>query len=177
MIKVPGVFEIPIAIKKNIRKYDAFIALGCVIKGKTPHFNLICKSVFDSILKLSIDYNKPIGNGIITALNIVQAKERCGLIKSNKPNKGLESALAVLSILKNGPKKFKNPSPRIKVIQKIYNSLMNPNASIEYPKNQYKKFIKDVVMGTLERSELIEETINKHLTKDIDLKKLINCLR
>ena len=106
MIKVPGVFEIPIAIKKNIRKYDAFIALGCVIKGKTPHFDLICKSVFDLILKLSIDYNKPIGNGIITALNIVQAKERCGFIKSSKPNKGLESALAVLSILKNGPKKI-----------------------------------------------------------------------
>ena len=80
--------------------------MGCVIKGKTPHFDLICKSVFDLILKLSIDYNKPIGNGIITALNIVQAKERCGFIKSSKPNKGLESALAVLSILKNGPKKI-----------------------------------------------------------------------
>ena len=53
-------------------------------------------------------------------------------------------------------KKFKNSSPRIKVIQKIYNSLMNPSSVIEYPKNQYKKFIKDVVTGTLERSELIE---------------------
>ena len=74
-------------------------------------------------------------------------------------------------------KKFKNPSPRIKVIQKIYNSLMNPNANIEYPKNQYKKFIKDVVMGTLERSELIEETINKHLGKDIDLKKTDKLLK
>ena len=74
-------------------------------------------------------------------------------------------------------KKFKNPSPRIKVIQKIYNSLMNPNASIEYPKNQYRKFIKDVVMGTLERSELIEETINKHLTKDIDLKRTDKLLK
>ena len=74
-------------------------------------------------------------------------------------------------------KKFKNPSPRIKVIQKIYNSLMNPNANIEYPKNQYKKFIKDVVMGTLERSELIEETINKHLTKDIDLKRTDKLLK
>ena len=74
-------------------------------------------------------------------------------------------------------KKFKNPSPRIKVIQKIYNSLMNPNANIEYPKNQYKKFIKDVVMGTLERSELIEETINKHLSKDIDLKKTDKLLK
>ena len=54
---------------------------------------------------------------------------------------------------------------------------MNPNASIEYPKNQYKKFIKDVVMGTLERSELIEETINKHLSKDIDLKKTDKLLK
>ncbi len=74
-------------------------------------------------------------------------------------------------------KKFKNPSPRIKVIQKIYNSLMNPNTSIEYPKNQYRKFIKDVVTGTLERSELIEETINKHLTKDIDLKRTDKILK
>ena len=74
-------------------------------------------------------------------------------------------------------KKFKNPSPRIKVIQKIYNSLMNPNANIEYPKNQYKKFIKDVVMGTLERSELIEETINQHIGTDIDLKKTDKLLK
>ena len=57
-------------------------------------------------------------------------------------------------------KKYKVSSPRIKIIQKIYNSLMNPNSKIEFPKNQYKKFIKDVVTGTIERSELIEETIN-----------------
>ena len=68
-------------------------------------------------------------------------------------------------------KKSKNLSPRIKIIQKIYNSLLNPNTTIEYPKNQYKKFIKDVVSGTLERSELIEENINKFLVNDIDLKK------
>ena len=74
-------------------------------------------------------------------------------------------------------KKFKNPSPRIKIIQKIYNSLMNPNTEIEYPKNQYKKFIKDVVTGTLERSDLIEETINKHLINDIDLKKTDKLLK
>ena len=105
-INVPGVFEIPIAIRKNINKFDAFIALGCVIKGKTPHFELICKTSIEAIMKLSIKYNKPIGNGIITAMNIRQAKERCGLIKSKKSNKGLEAALAVLSILKNGPKKI-----------------------------------------------------------------------
>ena len=106
MIKVSGVFEIPIAIRKNINKFDAFIALGCVIKGKTPHFNLICKSTFNAILNISIIYCKPIGNGIITAFNMKQAKERCGLIKSKKPNKGLEAAQAVLSIMRNGPKKI-----------------------------------------------------------------------
>ena len=74
-------------------------------------------------------------------------------------------------------KKYKSLSPRIKIIQKIYNSLMNPNSQIDYPKDQYKKFIKDVVSGTLERSELIEETINKHLSKDIDLKKTDKLLK
>ena len=74
-------------------------------------------------------------------------------------------------------KKYKNSSPRIKIIQKLYNSLMNPNTVIEYPKNQYKKFIKDVVTGTLERSELIEETINHHLNNDIDLKKTDKLLK
>tara|TARA_B100001248_G_scaffold182625_1_gene139073 strand:+ start:63 stop:488 length:426 start_codon:yes stop_codon:yes gene_type:complete len=106
LMTVPGVFEIPIAIKKNIKKFDAFVAIGCVIKGKTPHFDLITKSSFDAILKLSLLYNKPIGNGIITALNLRQAQERSGIIKSNKGNKGLEAVKAVLSILKNGPKKI-----------------------------------------------------------------------
>ena len=68
-------------------------------------------------------------------------------------------------------------SPRIKVIQKLYNSLMNPSAKIEHPKNQYKKFIKDVVNGTLERSELIEDTVNEHLKNDINLKKTDNLLK
>ena len=74
-------------------------------------------------------------------------------------------------------KKSKNSSPRIKVIQKLYNSLMNSNANIEYPKSQYKKFIKDVVTGTLERSNLIEETINSHLSNDINLTKTDKLLK
>ena len=106
LMTVPGVFEIPIAIKKNINKFDAFVAIGCVIKGKTPHFDLITRSSFDAILKLSILYNKPIGNGIITAFNLRQAHERSGITKSTKGNKGLEAVKAVLSILKNGPKKI-----------------------------------------------------------------------
>ena len=74
-------------------------------------------------------------------------------------------------------KKYKKNSPRIKIIQKIYNALMNPDALIEYPKSQYKKYIKDVVSGTLERSELIEQTIYKNLNNDIDLKKTDKMLK
>ena len=74
-------------------------------------------------------------------------------------------------------KKFKKTSPRIKVIQKLYNTLMNPDASIEYPKSQYKKFIKDVVTGTLERSDLIEDQIKSHLSNDINLAKTDKLLK
>tara|TARA_S200000501_G_C20690304_1_gene684803 strand:- start:529 stop:918 length:390 start_codon:yes stop_codon:yes gene_type:complete len=91
IIKVPGVFELPITISKNINKFDAFIALGCVIKGQTPHFNFISQASTDAIMQLSIINKKPIGNGIITCLNMKQAKSR--------KNKGNEAAIAVLSVL------------------------------------------------------------------------------
>ena len=106
VINVPGIYEIPIAIKKNIKKFDGFVALGCVIKGQTPHFDLICTSTFNSILNLSISFNKPIGNGIITAYNMRQALQRCQNTISKKPNKGSEAVNAVMSILQNGPKKI-----------------------------------------------------------------------
>ena len=106
VLNIPGAFEIPISIRKNINKFDGFVALGCVIKGQTPHFDLLCSSLFNSILSLSIKYNKPIGNGIITALNLNQAKHRSKKTKSKKPNKGSEAANAVIAILKNGPKKI-----------------------------------------------------------------------
>ena len=77
IIDVPGIYEIPIAIRKNIKNFDGFVALGCVIKGQTPHFDLISSSTFNSILNLSINFNKPIGNGIITAYNMRQALQRC----------------------------------------------------------------------------------------------------
>ena len=91
IIEVPGVFEIPVIIKKNIRKYDAFIALGCVIKGQTPHFDFISQASINAIMNLSIDNKKPIGNGIITCLSLKQAKVR--------KKKGAEATKAVLSIL------------------------------------------------------------------------------
>ncbi len=71
----------------------------------------------------------------------------------------------------------KNTSPRVRVIQKIYGSLMNPDEEIIYPKSQYKKFIKDVVQGTIERKELIEEILIKHMKEDIDLKRTDKILK
>ena len=71
----------------------------------------------------------------------------------------------------------KNSLPRVRIVQKIYGSLMNPEETIVYPKSQYKKFIKDVVSGTLERIELIEETITNHLEKDINFKKTDKLLK
>ena len=75
IINVPGVFEIPVTISKNLKKFDAFIALGCVIKGQTPHFDFIAQATTNAIMNLSIQSKKPIGNGIITCLNMKQARE------------------------------------------------------------------------------------------------------
>ena len=100
--EVPGVFEIPVVISRNIKKYDAFIALGCVIKGETPHFDYISKTTFDGLMKLSIENKKPIGNGIITALNKDQARARCGSYDVEnhiKNGKGEEAANAVIAVL------------------------------------------------------------------------------
>ena len=89
--EVPGVFEIPITIATRIKYYDGFIALGCVIKGETPHFDFISNAATQAIMNLSVDSKKPIGNGIITCLNMKQAKARS--------KKGKEAAKAVISIL------------------------------------------------------------------------------
>ena len=91
IIKVPGAFEIPVTISKNLKKFDGFLALGCVIKVQTPHFDFISQASTDAIMKLSIDSKKPIGNGVITCLNMKQAIVR--------KKKGAEAANAVLSIL------------------------------------------------------------------------------
>ena len=91
IIRVPGVFEIPVTISKNIKKYDAFLALGCVIKGQTPHFDFISQASTNAIMDLSVLNKKPIGNGIITCLNMKQAKVR--------RKKGSEAVEAVNSVL------------------------------------------------------------------------------
>ena len=91
IIRVPGVFEIPVTISKNLKKFDAFLALGCVIKGQTPHFDFISQASTNAIMDISVSQKKPVGNGIITCLNMKQAKAR--------KNKGAEAAKAVISIL------------------------------------------------------------------------------
>jgi 6,7-dimethyl-8-ribityllumazine synthase len=90
VITVPGVFEIPVIISKNIKKFDAFIALGCVIKGETPHFDFISKASIEAIMNLSVENKKLIANGILTCLNMKQAIAR-------KNHKGVEAANAVNS--------------------------------------------------------------------------------
>ena len=97
IITVPGVFEIPVVLSSQINNYNAFIVLGCVIKGKTPHFHYLCSSIFSSILDLSVKFKIPIGNGILTCLNKKQAIKRSN---PTKINKGSDAALAVLSVLK-----------------------------------------------------------------------------
>ena len=109
-IEVAGVFEIPVVIAKNINKYDGFVALGCVIKGETPHFDYISKTTINAIMNLSVEYKKPIGNGIITCLNSAQAAERSdngekkNLSKKNKGEEAARAVLSVLGILKNESK-------------------------------------------------------------------------
>ena len=91
VINVPGAFEIPVTISKNLTKFNGFIALGCVIKGQTPHFDFISKATTDALMTLSITSKKPVGNGVITCLNKKQAIVR--------GRKGSEAAEAVLSVL------------------------------------------------------------------------------
>ncbi len=91
-VKVPGSFEIPVAISKLVKKYDGFIAIGCIIKGETANFDLISKAITNGIMELSISQKKPIGNSIITSFNKEQALERF--------DRGKEAAKAVLEVLK-----------------------------------------------------------------------------
>jgi len=95
--KVPGAFEIPVTIAKLAKKYDGFVAIGCIIKGETANFNLICNAITNGIMQISINEKKPIGNGILTCFKKDQVFKRL--------DKGREAALAILRVLK-----IKNPN-------------------------------------------------------------------
>ncbi|MEK9917837.1 MAG: 6,7-dimethyl-8-ribityllumazine synthase [Pelagibacteraceae bacterium] len=91
ILEVPGAFEIPVTISRNINKYDGFIALGSIIKGETPNFDFISSAITNGLINLSINSKKPIGNGILTCFNSKQALARS--------DKGYEAAIAVLDVL------------------------------------------------------------------------------
>jgi N utilization substance protein B len=166
IIKVPGVFEIPVTISKNIKRYDAFLALGCVIKGQTPHFDFISQASTNAIMDLSVINKKPIGNGIITCLNMKQAKIR--------RKKGAEAADAVNFSFIAKMKTHFNPknNPRVIIIQKLYGKFYNEDNDIDFPKHRFKKFIKDIVFGTIERNDLILDELNTKLGDDFVLDNL-----
>lgn len=95
--KCPGSFEIPLAVKFMLdsQKVDGVIALGVVIRGGTPHFEYVCDAVTQGILRLNLDYTKPIAFGVLTTDNVQQALDRAG----EKGNKGAEAALALTEML------------------------------------------------------------------------------
>ena len=97
-IEVPGAFEIPVTIARLAKKYDGFIAIGCVIKGETTNFDLISNAITNGIMQISVNEKKPIGNAILTCFNKNQAKDRF--------NRGAEAAKAIIAVLKNGSKKI-----------------------------------------------------------------------
>ena len=97
VINAPGCFEIPYLIKKNIDFFKGFISLGCIIKGETYHFEVIANETSRKIMDLSVNFNIPIGFGILTCYDLEQAKIRSDI---NQKNKGQEAALACIELLK-----------------------------------------------------------------------------
>ena len=91
ILEVPGAFEIPVVIARNINKFDGFIAIGSIIKGQTPNFDFISSAITNGLIQLSISFKKPVGNALLTCLNEKQARLRS--------NKGYEAAIAVTEIL------------------------------------------------------------------------------
>src|SRR5215212_10046744 len=106
-ITVPGAMEIPFAIKafwqhaKKKNKPDAFIALGCVIRGDTPHFDYICKGVTDGIVQLNLFLPSPTIFGILTVENEKQAEERTGGMHGHKGEEAAITAVKMISLKKS----------------------------------------------------------------------------
>ena len=100
IINVPGTFEIPVVVSNLINKYDAFITLGCVIKGETSHFHYLCSSVINALTNLSIKSKKPIGNGILTCDNKKQAIERADPNKNDKGGDAVNAAISAFNVIK-----------------------------------------------------------------------------
>lgn len=97
VVHCPGSFEIPLTAQHilNNKEVDGVIALGVIIRGGTPHFEYVCDAVTQGILRLNLDYKKPIAFGVLTTDDVKQALDRSG----EKGNKGGEAALALLEMI------------------------------------------------------------------------------
>ena len=106
-VVVPGAFEIPFAVKnywenkRKKKKPDAFIALGCIIRGDTPHFDYVCKAVTDGVVQLNLLLPVPTIFGVLTVDNEEQARERIG---GRHGHKGEEAAITAVKMLPPYPK-------------------------------------------------------------------------
>jgi 6,7-dimethyl-8-ribityllumazine synthase len=91
ILEVPGAFEIPVVVARNIKKYDGFIAVGSIIKGETPNFDFISSAITNGLIQISILHKKPVGNAVLTCLNEKQSNARS--------SKGFEAVVAVCDVL------------------------------------------------------------------------------
>ena len=89
---MPGAYELPFMAQSLSERFDAIILLGCIIKGETPHFEIISQSISDKVLETSLNKNTPIIFGVLTTNNEAEALERAAY-------KGSEFALSALSVL------------------------------------------------------------------------------
>ena len=101
IFEVAGALEIPLAVKLGInrhnQKFNAYIALGCVIRGETSHYDVVCNESAGGLMRLSLEHNAPIGNGIITCDTMEQALRRAD---PKQKNKGADVANAVIGLMK-----------------------------------------------------------------------------
>lgn len=97
VIRVPGAFELPLAAKRAAlsRKYDGIVALGCVLKGETAHFEYICGAASNGLGQVALETGIPVGFGVLTVDTVEQAMERSG----ESGNKGFEAASAALEMI------------------------------------------------------------------------------
>lgn len=100
---VPGTFEIPLLVQRLAvsKKFDAIVALGCVIRGETVHFDLICRTTLASLQKISLESGVPVTSGIVMAENPGQAYERCGGKVANRGAEAARAAIEMIQQLKN----------------------------------------------------------------------------
>lgn len=92
---VMGALELPVVVQQFARTHDAVVALGCVIRGGTPHFDYVCDSVTEGLTRIALDESTPIGNGVLTTNDEQQAVDRAGF-EGSVEDKGAEAMVAAL---------------------------------------------------------------------------------